>query len=39
MASPYWLLVVKFAHSAWVARGSLAWIPGADAHTAHQAMP
>ena len=30
--------VVKFAHSALVAQGSLVWIPGADLHIAHQDM-
>lgn len=28
--------MVKFAHSASVARGSQVWILGADLHTAHQ---
>ena len=31
-------VVVKFAHSASVARGSLVWIPDADLRTAYQAM-
>ena len=30
--------VVKFVHSALVAQGSQVWIPGADPHTARQAM-
>ena len=30
--------MVKFAHSASEAQGSRFWIPGADLHTANQAM-
>ena len=30
--------LVKFARSASVAQGSLAWIPHADLHATHQAM-
>ena len=30
-------VVVKFAHSASVARGTWVWVPGTDLHTAHQA--
>ena len=31
-------LMIKFAHSALAAWGSQVQIPGADLHTAHQAM-